>query len=394
MVERVRTGPLSGIKIIELAGIGPAPYTCMMLADAGAQVLRLERAPAGAVEAGEEFANSGAGSYWDLLNRSRPSVGIDLKNPDAVELVLGLVEQADGLIEGFRPGVAERLGVGPEDCFTRNKRLVYGRMTGWGQDGPMASMAGHDIDYIAIGGALWSLGRADTAPVPPLNLVGDFGGGGMLLAFGMVAGLLEASRSGEGQVVDAAMVDGAASLMTMIHAFHRHGLWNDDRGANMLDTGAPFYEVYETADGKWMAVGGIEAQFYAELLKGLGLEGDASVPHQMARDDWPAMKERFTEIFKSKTREEWTKIFDGTDACVAPVLSPWEAHLHPHNVARSTFVEVEGAVQPAPAPRFSRTPSAISSPPSPPGADTVSGLVEWGVSEEIVTKLRGSGALS
>ena len=394
MVERVRSGPLSGIKIIELAGIGPAPYTCMMLADAGAQVLRLERAPAGAVEAGEEFANSGAGSYWDLLNRSRPSVGIDLKNPDAVELVLGLVERADGLIEGFRPGVAERLGVGPEDCFTRNKRLVYGRMTGWGQDGPMASMAGHDIDYIAIGGALWSLGRADTAPVPPLNLVGDFGGGGMLLAFGMVAGLLEASRSGEGQVVDAAMVDGAASLMTMIHAFHRHGLWNDDRGANMLDTGAPFYEVYETADGKWMAVGGIEAPFYAELVKGLGLEGDASVPHQMARDDWPAMKERFTEIFKSKTREEWTKIFDGTDACVAPVLSPWEAHLHPHNVARSTFVEVEGAVQPAPAPRFSRTPSAISSPPSPPGADTVSGLVEWGVSEEIVTKLRGSGALS
>ncbi len=334
MVERVRSGPLSGIKIIELAGIGPAPYTCMMLADAGAQVLRLERAPAGAVEAGEAFATSGSGSYWDLLNRSRPSVGIDLKNPDAVELVLGLVEQADGLIEGFRPGVAERLGVGPDECCARNKRLVYGRMTGWGQDGPMASMAGHDIDYIAIGGALWSLGRADSAPVPPLNLVGDFGGGGMLLAFGMVAALLEAARSGEGQVVDAAMVDGAASLMTMIHAFHRHGLWNDDRGTNMLDTGAPFYEVYETADGKWMAVGGIEAQFYAELVKGLGLEGDASLPHQMARDDWPAMKARFTEIFKSKTREEWTKIFEGTDACVAPVLSPWEAHLHPHNVAR------------------------------------------------------------
>ena len=394
MVERVRSGPLSGIKIIELAGIGPAPYTCMMLADAGAHVLRLERAPAGAVEAGEVFAESGAGSYWDLLNRSRPSVGIDLKNPDAVELVLGLVEQADGLIEGFRPGVAERLGVGPEDCFARNERLVYGRMTGWGQDGPMASMAGHDIDYIAIGGALWSLGRADSAPVPPLNLVGDFGGGGMLLAFGMVAALLEAARSGEGQVVDAAMVDGAASLMTMIHAFHRHGLWNDDRGSNMLDTGAPFYEVYETADGKWMAVGGIEAQFYAELVKGLGLEGDASLPHQLARDDWPAMKARFTEIFKSKTREEWTEIFDGTDACVAPVLSPWEAHLHPHNVARSTFVEVEGAVQPAPAPRFSRTPSAISSPPSPPGADTVSGLVEWGVSEDAIAKLRESGALS
>jgi alpha-methylacyl-CoA racemase len=394
MAERVRSGPLNGIKIIELAGIGPAPFTCMMLADAGAQVLRLERAPAGAVEQGQEFAASGAGSYWDLLNRSRPSVGINLKHPDAVELVLRLVEQADGFVEGFRPGVAERLGLGPEDCSARNRRLVYGRMTGWGQDGPMADMAGHDIDYIAIGGALWSLGRADSAPVPPLNLVGDFGGGGMLLAFGMVAALLEAARSGEGQVVDAAMVDGAASLMTMIHAFHRHGLWNDERGANMLDTGAPFYEVYETADGRWMAVGGIEAQFYAELVRGLGLEGDASLPAQMARDDWPAMKDRFAEVFKTKTRDEWSAVFDGTDACVAPVLSPWEAPEHPHNVARSTFVEVEGAVQPAPAPRFSRTPSAISSPPSPPGADTVSGLVEWGVSESDVAKLRESGALS
>ncbi|HWF17267.1 MAG TPA: CaiB/BaiF CoA-transferase family protein [Acidimicrobiales bacterium] len=394
MADRGRSGPLSGIKIIELAGIGPAPFTCMMLADAGAQVLRLERAPAGAVEAGDAFAESGSGSYWDLLNRSRPSVGIDLKNPDALALVLELVEQADGLIEGFRPGVAERLGVGPEECLARNKRLVYGRMTGWGQDGPMAPMAGHDIDYIAIGGALWSLGRADSAPVPPLNLVGDFGGGGMLLAFGMVAALLEAARSGEGQVVDAAMVDGAASLMTMIHAFHRHGLWGDERGANMLDTGAPFYEVYETSDGKWMAVGGIEAQFYAELIKGLGLDGDSSLPHQMARDEWSAMKARFGEIFKTKTRNEWSVIFDGTDACVVPVLSPWEAHLHPHNVARSTFVEVEGAIQPAPAPRFSRTPSAISKPPSPPGADTISGLVEWGVSEGAVTKLRESGALS
>ena len=394
MAEGARSGPLSGIKIIELAGIGPAPFTCMMLADAGAEVLRLERAPAGAVEAGEEFAKSGAGSYWDLLNRSRSSVGIDLKNPDALELVLGLVEQADGLIEGFRPGVAERLGVGPDDCFARNKRLVYGRMTGWGQDGPMASMAGHDIDYIAIGGALWSLGRADSAPVPPLNLVGDFGGGGMLLAFGMVAALLEAARSGEGQVVDAAMVDGAATLMTMIHAFHRHGLWNDERGANMLDTGAPFYEVYETSDGKWMAVGGIEAQFYAELIRGLGLEGDSSFPSQMSREQWASMKARFAEIFKSKTRDEWSAIFDGTDACVVPVLSPWEAHLHPHNVARSTFVEVNGTVQPAPAPRFSRTPSAISKPPSPPGADTISALVEWGVAEDKVTKLRESGALS
>jgi len=389
-----RSGPLRGIRIIELAGIGPAPYTCMMLADAGAQVLRLERAAPGAVEQGEAFRSSGSGSYWDLLNRSRPSVGIDLKHPDSVELVLGLVEQADGLIEGFRPGVAERLGVGPEPCLARNPKLVYGRMTGWGQDGPFAHMAGHDIDYIAVGGALWSLGRADSAPVPPLNLVGDFGGGGMLLAFGMVAALLEASRSGQGQVVDAAMVDGAASLMTIIHGFHRSGLWNEERGANMLDTGAPYYEVYETADGKWMAVGAIERQFYAALLEGLGLAGDPSLPDQQSRAHWPAVKERFAAVFRTKTRDEWTALFDGTDACVAPVLSPWEVHEHPHVSARQTYIEVDGAIQPAPAPRFSRTPSAVSMPPSPPGADTVSALVEWGVPEDTVAKLRESGALS
>ena len=392
-----RTGPPSGIKIIELAGIGPAPYACMLLADAGAQVLRLERAQPGAVERAAEATASGATPHWDLLNRSRASVGIDLKHPDAVELVLGLVEQADGLIEGFRPGVAERLGVGPDACLARNRRLVYGRMTGWGQDGPMASMAGHDIDYIAIGGALWSFGRADTAPVPPLNMVGDFGGGGMLLAFGMVSALLEAARSGEGQVVDTTMVDGAASLMTMIHAFHLGGLWNEERGTNMLDTGAPYYEVYETADGKWMAVGGIEAQFYAALLEGLGLTDDPTWPPQAARDQWPAMKERFASIFKSKTRDEWTAIFDGTDGCVVPVLSAWEAPEHPHNVARSTFIPVEGfdgVMQPAPAPRFSRTPSSVSRVQPFPGADTVSGLVEWGVSEDVVGKLRESGALS
>jgi alpha-methylacyl-CoA racemase len=311
-----------------------------------------------------------------------------------VELGLGLVAEADGLIEGFRPGVAERLGVGPDACFERNPRLVYGRMTGWGQDGPMASMAGHDIDYIAIGGALWSLGRADSAPVPPLNLVGDFGGGGMLLAFGMVAALLEAARSGEGQVVDAAMVDGAASLMTMIHSFHLAGMWNEQRGANMLDTGAPFYEVYETSDGQWMAAGAIERQFYAALLEGLGLADDETLPDQQSRENWPAMKERFAAIFKTKTRDEWSAIFEGTDACVAPVLSPWEAPEHPHNVARSTYIEVDGVVQPAPAPRFSRTPSVVSKAPSAPGADTVSGLVEWGVDESVVAKLRASGALS
>ncbi len=389
-MAETRSGPLTGVRIIELAGIGPAPFTCMMLADAGAQVLRLERAAPGSVERGAE-APAG---YWDLLNRSRPSVGIDLKNPDAVELVLGLVGQADGLIEGFRPGVAERLGLGPGECRARNRALVYGRMTGWGQDGPRADTAGHDIDYIAIGGALWSMGRADSRPVPPLNMVGDFGGGGMLLAFGMVAALLEAARSGEGQVVDAAMVDGAASLMTMIYAFHRFGIWNEERGTNMLDTGAPFYEVYETADGRFFAAGGIEAKFYAELLEGLGLTDDATLPDQMDRAQWPAMKARFAEVFRTKTRDQWSQIFEGTDACAAPVLSPWEAHLHPHNVARGTFVEVDGVVQPGPAPRFSRTPSRVSRPPSPPGADTVSGLTEWGVAEGTIAKLRESGALS
>jgi alpha-methylacyl-CoA racemase len=390
MTQTSRSGPLHGIKIIELAGIGPSPFTAMMLADAGAQVIRLERAPAGA----PEQAAAKSGPHWDLLNRSRPSVGIDLKHPEALELVLHLVEQADGLIEGFRPGVAERLGVGPEACRARNRALVYGRMTGWGQDGPMASMAGHDIDYIAIGGVLWSLGRAGSPPVPPINLVGDFGGGGMLLAFGMVAALLEAARSGEGQVVDAAMVDGAATLMTMVHSFHDSGLWNEERGTNLLDTGAPFYEVYETADGKYFAAGGIETKFYAALLEGLGLADDESFPAQMDRAQWPAMKERFAAVFRTKTRDEWEAVFDGTDACAVPVLTPWEAHRHPHNAARSTFVEVAGVVQPAPSPRFSRTPSSISRPPSPPGADTVSGLREWGVDEGTVAKLRETGALS
>jgi alpha-methylacyl-CoA racemase len=389
-----RTGPLRGVKIIELAGLGPAPFACMMLADAGAQILRLERAAPEAIERAEDLRASGSARYWDLLNRSRPSVGVDLKHPDALTLVLDLVEQADGFVEGFRPGVAERLGVGPEVCLSRNPRLVYGRMTGWGQNGPMASMAGHDINYIAIGGALWSMGRADTAPVPPLNLVGDFGGGGMLLAFGMLAGLLESARSGQGQVIDAAMTDGAAALMTMIHAFHLDGQWNEQRGANMLDTGAPYYEVYETADGRWMSVGAIEPQFYGRLLNGMGLSGDPSLPDQNAREHWPAMKQRFAAVFKTRTRDEWTAVFDGTDACVAPVLSPWEAHRHPHNSSRGTYVEVDGVVQPGPAPRFSRTPSGVSSPPSQPGADTLSGLLEWGVSEDAVAELRASGALS
>jgi alpha-methylacyl-CoA racemase len=380
------SGPLHGVRVVELAGLGPAPYACMLLADAGADVLRLERAPAGGAPAPD-------GPYWDLINRSRQSVGVDLKRPQAVGLVLDLVEQADVLIEGFRPGVAERLGVGPKDCGARNAKLVYGRMTGWGQDGPLADTAGHDIDYIAISGALWPLGRTDERPAPPLNLIGDFGGGGMLLAFGVLAALLEAQRSGKGQVVDAAMTDGSASLMTMMFAFRQFGWWKPERGVNLLDTGAHFYEVYETADGGFFAVGAIEPKFYAELLKGMGLEGE-DLPTQMDRDRWPAMKERFAAVFRTRTRDQWAAVFEGTDACAAPVLSPWEADQHPHNRARGTFVEVDGVVQPAPAPRFSRTPGEISRPPSPPGADTDEGLAAWGIGSAAIAALRKAGAIS
>jgi alpha-methylacyl-CoA racemase len=380
------SGPLSGIKIVELAGIGPAPYACMLLADAGADIIRVERTPASSAR------SAGKARHWDILTRSRRSIAVDLKKPDGVEIVLDLVSGADALIEGFRPGVAERLGLGPDDCFARNKRLVYGRMTGWGQDGPLAMSAGHDIDYIAIAGALWPIGRGGEAPVPPLNLVGDFGGGGMMLAFGVSAALVNAQRSGEGQVVDAAMVDGAASLMSMIYAFKELGLWTDERGSNTLDSGAHYYEVYETSDGKWFAVGAIEAQFYAKLLELLGLDA-SELPQESDRSAWPQMKRRFAEIFKTKSRDEWAAIFEGTDGCGAPVLSPWEAHEHEHNRARGTFVEVEGMIQPGPAPRFSRTPSAVSRPPSFPGSDTDDALSDWGIAPDRIAKLRGLGAI-
>ena len=378
-------GPLDGVRIVELAGLGPAPYACMLLADAGADVLRLERVPAS--------ADPGEGPHWDLLARSRPSVGVDLKHPGGREVVLELVGRADALVEGFRPGVAERLGLGPEPCFERNARLVYGRMTGWGQDGPLAGRAGHDIDYIALSGALWPIGRAGDRPVPPLNLVGDFGGGGMLLAFGLVAALLEAQRSGTGQVVDAAMVDGSASLTTMLHGLRHAGGWRDERGVNLLDSGAPFYEVYETAEGGFVAVGAIEPQFYAALLAGLGLD-ERDLPAQMDRDRWPETKARFAAIFLTRTRSEWEARFDGTDACVSPVLSPAEAAAHPHQRARGTFVEVAGVVQPAPAPRFSRTPGAVRRPPPAPGADTDEALSAWGIAPDRVAALRAAGAVS
>jgi alpha-methylacyl-CoA racemase len=380
------SGPLSGVKIVELAGIGPGPYACMLLADAGADVIRIDRPPA-------VPAARADGPFWDILNRSRNSVAVDLKHPEGIELVLDLVRDADGLIEGFRPGVADRLGLGPEACWERNERLVYGRMTGWGQDGPLAHTAGHDIDYIAIAGALWPIGRGGEAPVPPLNMVGDFGGGGMMLAFGMTAAILESRSSGKGQVVDAAMVDGAASLMTMTFAFKRLGLWTDGRGCNTLDSGAHFYEVYETSDQKWFCVGGIEPQFYSALVGLLGLDL-ADLPPQQDRTTWPEMKKRFAAIFKEKTRDEWTKIFEGTDGCGAPVLSPWEAHEHEHNRVRGTFVEVDGIVQPGPVPRFSRTPAEVTKPPSRPGEDTDRALGEWGVPDERLVALRETGAIA
>ena len=379
-------GPLAGITVIEIAGIGPGPYCGMMLADMGADVIRIDRA--GAVAGGDP-----ARPPADFLARGRRSVGVDLKSADGVEVVLGLVERADALIEGFRPGVTERLGIGPEDCLARNPRLVYGRMTGWGQEGPYASTAGHDINYISLAGALHPIGRAGQAPVPPLNLVGDFGGGGLLLAFGVVAGLLEARTSGRGQVIDAAMVDGAASLMTMTHSFRAMGIWNDERGTNMLDTGAHFYDVYETADGGYVSIGSIEPQFYAELLRLTGLEGE-DLPWQQDRTQWPALKERLAAIFRTKTRDEWCEIMEGTDVCFAPVLSIPEAVAHPHNVERGTFVEVAGLTQPGPAPRFSRTAPVVAGPPAHAGQHTDEVLAEAGFDAERIAKLREAGAIA
>jgi alpha-methylacyl-CoA racemase len=328
-----------------------------------------------------------------ILDRGRRSVALDLKHADAVELVLRLVESADALTEGFRPGVMERLGLGPDVCLARNPRLVYGRMTGFGQDGPYADMAGHDINYIALAGVLEHIGRRGEAPVPPMNLVGDFGGGGMLLAFGVVCALLEASRSGQGQVVDAAMVDGSAVLMAMMHGLRAMGFWSEERGTNIIDTGAHFYDVYETADGRYVSIGSIEPQFYAELLRLTGLEGEPDLPAQMDRAAWPAMKERLAAIFKAKTRDEWCQLLEGTDVCFAPVLSMSEAPGHPHNQARGTFVEVDGVTQPAPAPRFSRTPPELGNPARSPGADTDAALADWGVSGDEIAKLRSVGAI-
>ncbi|MEW6297913.1 MAG: CaiB/BaiF CoA-transferase family protein [Thermodesulfobacteriota bacterium] len=378
-------GVLSGYKIVEFAGIGPAPMCAMLLSDMGAEVLRIDRA---------EDANLGipTEAKYSVLNRGRRSVAIDLKRKEGTEVALTLIQRADALIEGFRPGVMERLGLGPEPCLTRNPRLVYGRMTGWGQEGPLAHAAGHDINYIALTGALHSIGRRGEAPVPPLNLVGDFGGGGVYLALGVVAALLEAQKSGKGQVIDVAMVDGAASLMAAIYGLRAAGHWSDRRGENILDTGAHYYNVYETRDGKYVAVGSIEPKFYAELLRLAGLEHE-ELPRQNERSAWPALTERLAAIFRTKTREEWCRIMEGSEVCFAPVLSMQEAPSHPHNRARGTFVEVDGVVQPAPAPRFGRTPSAIQRPPATPGEHTEEALRDWGFSAAEVEELRKSGAV-
>jgi alpha-methylacyl-CoA racemase len=373
------SGPLKGLKVLELAGIGPAPYACMLLADLGADVLRLERGD----------PDSPDDATGEILNRSRHSVAIDLKNDAGRALVLELCEQADVLIEGFRPGVTERLGLGPDVVLARNPRLVYGRMTGYGQEGPLSQRAGHDINYISVSGALSVIGREGEKPLPPLNLVGDFGGGAMFLVFGVLAAVWSAQRTGEGQVVDAAMVDGSASLLAMTHSFINSGFWKNDRGVNLLDTGAHFYEVYETSDGQFMAVGAIEPQFYSAFLAGLGLS-ESEMP-QWERARWPELKRRVSEIFLMKSREEWTEVFGDMDACVTPVLTATEATCHPYNTTRAVFSDDE-APQPLPAPRFSRTPGSVRQPPRAPGAGTRQGLASWGVSEERVRSLRDDGA--
>lgn len=377
-------GPLSGIQVLEFAGIGPGPFCGMMLADMGADVVRIDRATPG--------RDMGRAPI-DVLARGRRSIAVDLKSPAGIEVVLRLVERADVVLEGYRPGVMERLGVGPDVCLARNPRIVYGRMTGWGQDGPMAQAAGHDINYIALAGALEPIGRKGQKPTPPLNLVGDFGGGGMLLAFGIAAALVERSTSGKGQVIDAAMIDGAATLMGFFHGMLAMGGWPGERGTNILDTGAHYYDTYETKDGKYVSLGSIEPQFYAELIEKLGLD-PASLPKQNDRSKWPEMKERFEAIFKTKTRDEWCALMEGTDICFAPVLAMKEVAKHPHLAHRGTYVEAHGLVQPAPSPRFSRTPAALDRPPARPGEHTAEILAAFGFKPDEIESLRAGKAIS
>jgi alpha-methylacyl-CoA racemase len=372
-------GPLSGVKIVEFAGIGPGPFCGMLLSDLGADVVRIDR------------KGGGRGSKFDVTARGRRSVALDLKTPEAVEACLTLMERADAAFEGFRPGVMERLGLGPVVALKRNPKLVYGRMTGWGQFGPLAQAAGHDINYIAITGALAAIGL-DDKPIPPLNLVGDFGGGALYLAFGLLAGIISARATGQGQVVDCAMTDGAASLMSMFYGMLASGAWREGREGNLLDGGAHFYGTYKCKDDHWVSLGSIEPQFYALLLEKAGLD-DPQFKQQMSRDDWPELKSKLAAVIKTKTRDEWTALMEGTDVCFGPVMGLKEAATHPHNAARETFVTIDGVVQPAPAPRFSATPGAIQAPPPAIGADNQAALADWGFAPSAIEALQTAGAL-
>jgi len=381
-------GPLEGIRIVELAGIGPGPFCAMLLSDMGAEVIRVDRA----AMVGQDTDRDGNDSRFNLLARGRRNIAVDLKNPAAVDATLRLIDQADALLEGFRPGVMERLGLGPELCLAHNPKLVYGRMTGWGQDGPIAHIAAHDINYIALSGVLHSIGEAGGPPVPPLNLVGDFGGGALYLAMGVLAGIISARATGKGQVIDCSMVEGSASLMMMMYGSLASGAWKEERGQNRTDGGAHYYQVYETNDGEYVSIGAIEPQFYALLLKHTGLEGE-ELPPQTDRAHWPEMQERLKRIFKSKTRAEWVEIMQQTDICFAPVLRMSEAIEHPHNRHRDSFVEVGGIAQPAPAPRFTGTPTRVQRPPARVGEHTDAVLRDWGFSAAEIAELHISGAV-
>ena len=374
-------GPLAGIRVIEIAGIGPGPFCAMMLSDLGAEVIRVDRKD-----------RAGTGDPRQVLNRGRRSLALDLKKPTAVAAVLRMVETADVLVEGFRPGVMERLGLGPEECLSRNGQLIYGRMTGWGQQGPLATAAGHDINYIALAGALHAMGNADRPPAPPLNLVGDFGGGGMYLLCGILAALLERHRSGKGQVVDAAMVDGTASLLSAFYGLLATGKWQDKRESNYLDGGAHFYNSYQCADGKFVAIGSIEPQFYALLLEKCGID-DPAFREQLNPAQWPLLKQKLAAVFMTRSQKEWCQLLEGSDVCFAPVLDLTEAPQHPHLKSRETFTEAFGVVQPAPAPRFSRTPGKIQGPAALAGEHSIAILGEWGFSEQEIRQLQAAEAL-
>jgi alpha-methylacyl-CoA racemase len=379
-------GPLAGIRILEVAGIGAAPHAAMMLADMGAEVIRIDRTMPSGLGLDIE-------TRYDLLLRGRRSIAIDLKAPQGRDAVLRLVARADALLESFRPGVMERLGLGPDVCLERNPKLVYARLTGWGQDGPYAAMAGHDINYIALAGVLHAIGPRDGAPVPPINLVGDFAGGGAYTAFGMVCALLHAARTGVGQVIDGAMVDGAASLMTMKAGLAAAGLWSDRRGDNVIDGGAPFYSVYQSDDGKYIALGAIEPKFYDQLLAKLGLAADPEMYPQLDKARWPAQRRKIAAVVAQRTRDDWCRLLEGSDVCFAPVLSMQEALAHPHINARGTWIEIDGLAQPAPAPRFSKTVPDTPQPPRPPGADSRAILSEWGFTAEEIDALCWVGAV-